>query len=165
MTMGEKIKKLRESRGLTQKKLGELCGGISDSNIRKYESNKQNPKLETLKKIAEALQVAPADLMGDEYYNKEYPEVFESIGISKTFIDTLSSLGYSIRETEDKEMVEMVLSGISIIINKKDLMDLESNTKDFIKTNMDSLFFTKLTEIRKATRVKRRNQSIKYKSK
>ena len=53
---GDKIRKLRKEKGLTQKQLGELCG-IADSNIRKYESGKQNPKLETLQKIARALDV------------------------------------------------------------------------------------------------------------
>ena len=48
------IKRIRKERKLTQKKLGELCG-IAESNIRKYENGKQNPKAETLDKIAEAL--------------------------------------------------------------------------------------------------------------
>lgn len=48
------IKRIRKERKLTQKKLGKLCG-IAESNIRKYENGKQNPKAETLDKIAEAL--------------------------------------------------------------------------------------------------------------
>lgn len=52
--IGEDIKRTRKYRGLTQKKLGELCG-IAESNIRKYENGKQNPKKETLQKIANAL--------------------------------------------------------------------------------------------------------------
>ena len=42
MTLGEKIKKYRELRGLTQKALGERVGfsiGTEDSRIRKYEKN------------------------------------------------------------------------------------------------------------------------------
>lgn len=53
---GDKIRKYRTEKGLTQKKLGELCG-IADSNIRKYESGNQNPKIETIQKIANALEV------------------------------------------------------------------------------------------------------------
>ena len=41
---GDMIRKYRTEKGLTQKKLGELCG-IADSNIRKYESGNQNPKI------------------------------------------------------------------------------------------------------------------------
>ena len=61
---GDKIRKLRKEKGLTQKQLGELCG-IADSNIRKYESGKQNPKLETLQKIARALDVPITALRAD----------------------------------------------------------------------------------------------------
>lgn len=50
------IKRIRKEKGLTQKQLGERCG-IADSNIRKYESGTQNPKIETLDKIAQALEV------------------------------------------------------------------------------------------------------------
>lgn len=42
MTLGEKIKKYRELRGLTQKALGERVGfsiGTEDSRIRKYEKD------------------------------------------------------------------------------------------------------------------------------
>ena len=49
------IRRIRKKRGLTQKQLGELCG-IDEANIRKYENGKQNPKIETLEKIAKVLQ-------------------------------------------------------------------------------------------------------------
>lgn len=49
------IRRIRKKRGLTQKQLGELCG-IDEANIRKYENGKQNPKIGTLEKIANALQ-------------------------------------------------------------------------------------------------------------
>ena len=65
MTVGENIKKTRIEKGLTQKRLGELCG-ISESNIRKYENNKQNPKYETVIKIAKALGCEVTDLLEDE---------------------------------------------------------------------------------------------------
>lgn len=56
MTIGENIKKIRKEKGLTQKELGNLCH-IDAANIRKYENGKQNPKTETLDKIAAALDV------------------------------------------------------------------------------------------------------------
>ena len=54
MSTGEKIREIRIQKGLTQKQLGDKCG-IADSNIRKYEKGKQNPKIETLQKISIAL--------------------------------------------------------------------------------------------------------------
>lgn len=72
---GDMIRKYRTEKGLTQKKLGELCG-IADSNIRKYESGNQNPKIETLQKIANALRIPVNRLLagklitGDELKDK-----------------------------------------------------------------------------------------------
>lgn len=63
MTVGENIKRIRKERCLIQKKLGELCG-IAESNIRKYENGKQNPKIETIEKIADALGVPEYELRG-----------------------------------------------------------------------------------------------------
>lgn len=66
MTVGENIKRIRKEKGLTQKKLGELCNPpISESNIRKYENGKQNPKIETMDRIAYALNIDIVDLMDD----------------------------------------------------------------------------------------------------
>ena len=74
MTVGENIRKLRKERGLTQKQLGELCG-INEANIRKYEADKQNAKIETIEKIAKALGVPivkiKEDLTWAEHQNTE----------------------------------------------------------------------------------------------
>lgn len=54
MTLGEKIKFYRNSRGMTQKYLGALTE-IHEVSIRKYEADKIVPKREQLEKIASAL--------------------------------------------------------------------------------------------------------------
>lgn len=56
-TTGEKIKQARLNSHMTQKQLAEKCG-MADSAIRKYESGKVIPKVETLQKIANALGVS-----------------------------------------------------------------------------------------------------------
>lgn len=63
-TIGENIRMLRKIRKMTQKELGELCG-IDEANIRKYELNNQIPRVETIKKIADALDVSTFTLMDD----------------------------------------------------------------------------------------------------
>ena len=63
MTAGEKIRLAREARGMTQAKLGEMCG-IAEPTIRRYELGKLNPKIETLEKIADALQLDASVLRG-----------------------------------------------------------------------------------------------------
>lgn len=56
MPSGKKIKEFRLKRNLTQKELAAKCG-MYESQIRKYELGTANPKLETLKKIADALEI------------------------------------------------------------------------------------------------------------
>lgn len=56
MNYGENIKKIRKEKGLTQKQLGKKLG-ISQAAIGQFESNKTNPKMETLRRIANALEV------------------------------------------------------------------------------------------------------------
>lgn len=62
-TIGENIRRIRKQKGLTQKQLAELCNPpMIDSAIRRYESNKANPKIETSKRIAAALGCEVTDI-------------------------------------------------------------------------------------------------------
>lgn len=54
MTYGEKIKKARKEAGLTQAELANKCG-LAAITIQQYERNLREPKIEALRKIAEAL--------------------------------------------------------------------------------------------------------------
>ena len=58
MTVGEKIRTYRTTRGISQKMLGELAGGINEVTIRKYEAGDRNPKPDQLLKIANALGIS-----------------------------------------------------------------------------------------------------------
>lgn len=97
MTIGENIRRIRKERGLTQKKLGELCM-IAEPTIRRYEAGTLNPKLETVEKIASALGVAPPVLMGVEYWDKKYPDLAKKSKEYEGFVDYLNSLGYIVRD-------------------------------------------------------------------
>lgn len=61
MTIGERIKKIRQEKGLSQKELGEKLG-VSQQMIGQWETGKANPKIETLIKIAEALDCEVSDI-------------------------------------------------------------------------------------------------------
>lgn len=72
-TIGENIKRIRKEKGLTQKQLGALCKpSMADSAIRRYEAGKANPKLATVRKIAEALDCKLYELVDD--WTKVSPE-------------------------------------------------------------------------------------------
>lgn len=65
LNIGNRIKDLRELKGLTQKQLGEKIG-VTAETIARYENSNRNPNIETLNKIAEALGVTINELAGNK---------------------------------------------------------------------------------------------------
>lgn len=62
--ISKNLKKLRESKGLSQEKLARLSD-VANNTIVKIEAGKnQNPTLDTLKKIAKALTISIDELIG-----------------------------------------------------------------------------------------------------
>jgi transcriptional regulator with XRE-family HTH domain len=123
MTIGENIKRIRKEKGLTQKQLGELCN-INEANIRKYENGKQNPKIETIDRIAFALDVKIVDIMGFEYFDsitdldklrkdisqlEQFEKLFISI-YSKEEYDTF--MQYSVLTEEGAKKVRAYINDI-----------------------------------------------------
>lgn len=70
MQIGERIKAARKKAGLTQKQLGEKMG-ISYQAVAQWENDLRNPKIETLRAIANALGVPVSDLISVEGYLNE----------------------------------------------------------------------------------------------
>ena len=62
-SIGKTVKKLREKLGISQEKLARLAD-VSNNTVVNIEAGKQdNPTIETLKKVANALQVGVDDLI------------------------------------------------------------------------------------------------------
>ncbi len=70
MTVGEKIKSIRKQNGISQQKLGSMLG-VSQAMIAQYENGKRIPKIETLIKIAEALDCEVSNIMNYESITNE----------------------------------------------------------------------------------------------
>jgi transcriptional regulator with XRE-family HTH domain len=62
--VGERIKKLRKTKGLTQDELAERTG-LNRVHLYRLESGKQSMTLRTLKLIADTLDVRVRDLIGN----------------------------------------------------------------------------------------------------
>lgn len=58
-----KMRELRKERRLTMKELGKAVG-VSESTISLYETGKHEPDLETMKRIADVLEVTIDELIG-----------------------------------------------------------------------------------------------------
>ncbi|MCU6762173.1 transcriptional repressor DicA [uncultured Roseburia sp.] len=132
---GDMIRKYRKEKGLTQKKLGELCG-IADSNIRKYESGAQNPKLETLDKIANAFNIDVWAL----YENYGLPDPLESSQNTSAFLNYLEKLGYEFidgsfydADAEEVGLLHIKSDNADIPLTRNDFDNLEKAIKDNIE--------------------------------
>ena len=87
MDLGNTIKHYRTIRNLTQKQLGDLLG-VAEITIRQYETNKREPKISQLKKIASVLNIPISTLIGgltDEQHIKSVLELIQDNDKKRTY--------------------------------------------------------------------------------
>jgi len=61
--LSKNIRKLREAKGLSQEKLARLADVANNTLIKMESGENQNPTLDTLRKVAKALDVSVDDLI------------------------------------------------------------------------------------------------------
>ncbi|NAS19600.1 helix-turn-helix domain-containing protein [Clostridium butyricum] len=91
INIGEKLKRLREQQGLTQKQLAEKVG-ISVSNITKYEKGQLEPSIERLISLSEALNTSISNILTNSS-NSDTDELlssFKTNDFNKHNIDALT---------------------------------------------------------------------------
>ena len=76
-SFGNFISALRERRGLSQYQLGVLVG-VSDKAVSKWENGASKPRIDTIRKLSEVLDVSVDELLTCEYaaFNKERKDLF-----------------------------------------------------------------------------------------
>jgi transcriptional regulator with XRE-family HTH domain len=84
VVIGDKIKKIRELRALSQKEVASLAD-IDRGQYSRIETNKVEPSLSTVKKIALALQVDVED-----FFKKESPVTVDSF--DKTLVEKVKMI-------------------------------------------------------------------------
>ena len=62
--LAKNIARLRKAKGLSQEKLARLADVANNTLIKMESGENQNPTLETLKKVAKALEVSVDELIG-----------------------------------------------------------------------------------------------------
>lgn len=86
LSLGEKISLLRNRKGYSKKRLGELID-IHWTNISKYENNKILPSVDALRKLAQVFEVSADFLLFDNaemnfvFNDKELFEQFKSVDL------------------------------------------------------------------------------------
>lgn len=79
MTVGQKIKQLRISKGLTQEELGEMLG-VKKAAVQKYESGQvQNLKQSTIKKLCEVFNKYPDYFIFDDFDSQLEKELRQEV--------------------------------------------------------------------------------------
>lgn len=139
MSVGENIRRLRKERGLTQKRLGELSN-INEVQIRQYELGKANPKLITMRKIADALGVYIADLVDNDWNSIAYE-------VKKDFLlypwqdleKKLSSIGYSIGSDGSEGYLWINYPDGSLEVTEEQLLDLDKDTDEYLLFKLEQL--------------------------
>ena len=107
--IGEKIRYLRIQKNMTQKELGEKLGGIPQQQIGRWENGKSNPKLNTLQKIAAALNVNVNDLLESPLDDSPLYKAFKNVNppdypIGKEFINAQLA-----KQVDDWEQIDIEL--------------------------------------------------------
>ena len=140
MTIGKRIKQLREDKGLTQEDIAKKIG-VAIQTIYKYENEiVTNIPLDKLEKIAKALQTTPAYLMGWED-NPEKPSQTNKISDTGQRIKEKRLLaGISIKELAEQsnvsaDIITRLETGVPTSFDSKILKSIAR----VLKTNMDYL--------------------------
>ena len=109
MEIGQKIKKARLERGLTQQELGNIVG-VQKSAIAKYENGRiVNIKRSTLQKIAKALNIRPSELVFTES-PKDTADLHVRILTDFELMDAIKD--YYVLSEENKRMIRDLIRSL-----------------------------------------------------
>lgn len=119
MAVGDRIKRIRNLRGLTQKELGLAIGyddNTADVRVAQYESGTRTPKEDTLRKIADVLDV--------NYRAIYEPTLYAAEDVMYTLFELDEHYaGTSIYEVEDKSDPYYTEKHMAVSFNVKILDD------------------------------------------
>ncbi|WP_338659668.1 helix-turn-helix domain-containing protein [Paraclostridium sordellii] len=134
------IKKLRKEKNLSQQELGEKLG-VSGAYIQQIESNKKNPSMKTLNRIAEALEIPTFMLTGTIGLECKNEFMDRLLKASQSNYDTTPIIHYI--EQDKVDLCSLVMNkygytvefkGKSVIINDDSnvIKSIEVDLKDFL---------------------------------
>lgn len=151
MTIGQRIKEVRKAVGMTQEELGKKLG-VSGSAIAQYETDNRNPKFDTIKRIADALQTPLSDFIDVEPLTikilpKNSPLKSEKINRFEHAVSFLESLGYALGIEIGDAGLELYYSLTDI--EKKKAFFLSEDEVDTLVENVENYTRFLLTELLK----------------
>ena len=110
MNIGDKIRQIREARGLTQKEVA-LTIGMDQSQYSKIEKAKTDPSTSTLEKVAKAIGIGLSELFADDSF-KDINSYDKSLMEKLQLIEQL--------DEDEKKSIFKIIDGL---VSKKKLKD------------------------------------------
>ncbi len=107
MTLGKRIKKLRQMAGLTQEQLAEAIGYETKTSISKIENDKLDLNQSTVVALARVLKTTPSVIMGWSEIEEQTEEEKEQAARTSEFIKVFGKL-----TTEQQKMIIAQIKGI-----------------------------------------------------
>lgn len=130
MTIGERIYYCRVKNHMTQKELGDKAG-IDPSTIRKYESGRLNPKIGTLRKIADALGCKVTDL--DDSLSTATSEAFSEAYKSVVGTEVQEKLVASVHDLLQSEFGTTDINEVTPVIFSRWFKKLDYADKENVR--------------------------------
>lgn len=106
MTIGERIRNVRENKNYSQKEL-EKMAMLSEKSVSKYERGENNVPVDNLSKIADALNVSMDYLAGRVKFSTDYKKYENKYTPNTTVADLLSAL-LSVDNSHRKLVIEFL---------------------------------------------------------
>jgi transcriptional regulator with XRE-family HTH domain len=103
-TFGQRLRETRISAGLSQSDLEDISG-IPKARLSRYENGHVAPSIQTLERLAGALGVSEASLLGDER------------AVLEEFFHTLTERGVRIQTTEQARALAIAVADVCLAIN------------------------------------------------
>lgn len=115
---GNKLKKLRENKGLLQKELADILK-ISTSSIGMYEQGRREPDNETLKNIAQFFGVSIDYLLGNIVTNSNEEKIREKNALRNALKDAGFLKADDLTNEELDKLMKFLVANINFLKEKK----------------------------------------------
>lgn len=133
--LGEKIKKYRENKNMTQAQIAEELG-VKSATISKYESGALEPNIEALKKIAEIFEISVDKLLEEDDFNISKVNILEVLREQKDmklkgnlYHNTQITFAYNTNHIEGSKLTEdqtrYIYETNTLIAEKDTITDLD----------------------------------------
>lgn len=119
--IGQNIKRIRKEKKLSMDTLAKKLGLSNRSSIAHIENGSRSLRLDTVEKIAKALEVSPFEIMGPAYFDN-----ILDIDKIKTEVEIYELLAQLFNE-EEMEQISLIIDNFKQLKDKKRLVDYSNN--------------------------------------